>query len=404
VQARRSGSGQYDRFRNRLIFPIRDLSGRTIAFGGRALGDSEVKYINSPETPAYTKGEHLYGLDLAARAIRREDVVIVVEGYMDLAALVQAGFENVVASLGTAFTPAQARRLARYTERVVFSYDGDSAGAAATARSLDLLLEKGFNVRAVDLPSGVDPDDYIRQKGAKAYGQLLHDAPEYLEFLIRREARSRDLNRIEEKIAAVNAVLPHVSRLGSAIARNSWAGRLADALRIEDDLVLQELRTVTKAAQKAIRHRPGSSSRLPREAEARMVNLLLSSEQERGRWANELDPEDLTETAVAPIVDTILRLTREGGRVDHPAVLAALPNEAERDLLRRIAFRDEPEAGPTVEDCLWTCRRERLQRRGREVATEIDRLQKAAGSPKDPSLDERLAELQRLARQRDELQ
>jgi DNA primase len=404
VQDRRSGSGQYDRFRDRLIFPIRDLSGRAIAFGGRALGDAEAKYINSPETPTYTKGEHLYGLDLAAGAIRREKAAIVVEGYMDLAALLQAGFENVVASLGTAFTPAQARRLARYTERVVFSYDGDSAGAAATARSLDLLLEKGFDVRVVDLPSGVDPDDYIRQKGAKAYGKLLRDAPEYLEFLVRREAVSRDLSRVRDKIAAVNAVLPHVSKLGNAIERASWAGRLADALQIEDDLVLQELRAALKTAQQAIRHRPRPSSRPPREAEARMVNLLLRSEEERARWKDELDPEDLARTEVAPIIDTILRLAREGGQVDHPAVLTALAGEAERDLFMRITFRDEPEAGPTVEDCLWACRRERLQRRGKEVASEIGRLQKAAGSPGDSNLDERLAELQRLAKQRDALQ
>ena len=112
-----------------------------------------------------------------------------VEGYLDLAAVVQAGFENVVASLGTAFTPAQARRLARYTNRVVVSYDGDAAGAAATARSLDLLLERGFDVRVVDLPAGVDPDDFIRKEGAEAYGTLLREAPEYLEFLVRREAR-----------------------------------------------------------------------------------------------------------------------------------------------------------------------------------------------------------------------
>ena len=195
-----------------------------------------------------------------------------------------------------------------------------------------------------------------------------------------------------------------MAKLGNAIERASWAGRLADALRIEDELVLQELRAALTTAQKAIRHRPGPSSRPLREAEARMVNLLLRSEEERARWVTELDPEDLAETEVAPIVDTIFRLVREGGQVDHPTVLSALSDDAERDLLTRIAFRDEPETGPTVEDCLWACKRERLRRRGREVASEIDRLEKADGSPEDSSLDERLAELQRLARQRDALQ
>jgi DNA primase len=401
---RKSGQGEYDRFRNRLIFPIRDLSGRTVAFGGRTLGDAEPKYINSPETPTYTKGEHLYGLDLASRAIRREGFAIVVEGYLDLAALVQAGCENVVASLGTAFTAQQARRLARYAERVVISYDGDTAGAAATIRSLDLLLERGFDVRVVDLPAGVDPDDFIRENGAEAYAGLLRDAPEYLEFLIRREAGSRNLNQPDEKVAAVNAVLPHVSKLGSAIMRASWAGRLADALHLEDGLVMQELRTALKAAQTTIRHRP-RPARMPRDAEARLVNLLLQSDDERQRWAEELDGEELAETEVSRIVSVILRLAREGKPVDHPSVLSALDGDYDRELLTRIAFREEPHEGPSVEDCLWACRRERLERRGREVAREIGREQngRAPDSSSTSQVDERLAELQRLARQRDAL-
>lgn len=404
VASRKSGSGEYDRFRDRLMFPIHDLSGRTVAFGGRALGDDPAKYINSPETPTYTKGEHLYGLDLASRAIRREDYAIVVEGYLDLAAVVQAGFENVVASLGTAFTPAQAKRLARFTNRVVVSYDGDAAGAAATARSLDLLLDMKFDVRVVDLPAGVDPDDFIRKEGAEAYGTLLREAPEYLEFLVRREARSRDLDRIDEKTAAVNAVLPHICKLTNSIERASWVGRLADALHIEDGLVMQELSKALRAAQPAIRHRP-RQFREPRDAEARLVNLLLRSEEERQRCAEQLNAEDLQQTEVASIVDTILRLARDGQAVDHLRVQAALEDEADRELLTRIVFRDEPEKGPGVEDCLWTCRRERLERRGREVVKEIGMLQKDAEQPDATSqLDERLAEIQRLARQRDALQ
>jgi DNA primase len=239
VLLRKSGQGHYDRFRDRLIFPIRNLSGRTVAFGGRSLGDAEPKYINSPETPVYVKGNLLYGLDLSRKAIRREERAIVVEGYLDLAAVQQAGFENVVASLGTAFTQAQTRLLARYAGGVVVSYDGDSAGAAATVRSLDLLLEKGLDVRVVELPAGNDPDDFIKEHGAEAYGELLKDAPEYLRFLVRRELRTRNVDRIDEKIAAANAILPHVAKLGNAIERASWAGRLADALHIEDDVVLQ---------------------------------------------------------------------------------------------------------------------------------------------------------------------
>jgi len=400
---RKSGRGHYDRFRDRLIFPIRDIGGRTVAFGGRTLGDAEPKYINSPETPTYTKGNHLYGLDLAREAVRREGFAVVVEGYLDLAALVQAGFENVVASLGTAFTPTQARLLSRFTERIVVSYDGDTAGAAATARSLDMLLQSGFEVRVVDLPPGADPDDTIREHGAEAYGKLLREAPAYLDFLLGRELRARDISKTQEKIAAVNAVLPHIAKLDNAIERASWATRLADVLQIEDGLVLQELRTALKSAQTTIRQRP-RRPQTPREAEARLVSLLLRSEDERLRWVDEIDRQDLVGTQVGAIVETILRLTREGRAVDGPLVLSALQDEHDHELFTRIAFREDPEEGPGVEDCLCALKRDRLHREGKQRVRELVELQGAGESAADAAdVNERLLQLQQLARQRDEL-
>jgi len=401
---RKGGNGQYDRFRNRLIFPIRDVNGRIIAFGGRDLGDSEAKYINSPETPAYTKGEHLYGLDQAREAIRREGFVIIVEGYLDLAAVLRTGLQNVVASLGTAFTPAQARLLARYSQRVVMSYDGDAAGTKAARKSLDLLLEKGFEVRMVELPPGCDPDDCIRSEGADSYARRVREAPEYLEFVLHAEARSRNLDRIEEKVAAVNAVLPHLAKLSNAIERASWATRMADELRIEEGLVLQELRTALRSAESHIRQRP-DAPRMLRDVDARLVSQLLRSADERRRCAEQLDPKDIQRSPAAPIVDAILRLTREGVEVDYPAVLGALDGDpAAADLLTRIAFQDMPDEGPTVDDCLWTYRRENLNRRGHEAVRELGRLQK---QPKDSAasadVNQRLLQLQELARQRDAL-
>ncbi|MCP3982696.1 MAG: DNA primase [bacterium] len=404
ILSRKSGQGHYDRFRDRLIFPIRDIQGRTIAFGGRTLADDDAKYINSPETPAYTKGEHLYGLDQARESIRREGFAVVVEGYLDLAAVVGAGCENVVASLGTAFTPAQARLLARYTERVVVSYDGDSAGAKAAARSLDLLLHQGFDVRVVELPEGQDPDDFIRDAGAAAYGRCLREAPEYIEFLVHREVRSRDMSRADEKVAAVNAVLPHIAKLNNAIERASWATRLADALQIEDGLVMQELRNALRAAQTEIRQRPQSSIAVS-EAETRLVSLLLGSEQLRRRWADELDPQTLEGTRVRPIVLRILELTRDGKAVDAPLLMSELEDETDRQLLTQIAFEDQPEVGPNVEDCLWAFQREQMQRQERELLREISKTGRAGDVTGDADdVDKRLMQLQHLARQRDALQ
>ena len=396
---RKSGSGEYDRFRNRLIFPIRDVQGRTRAFGGRALGDDEPKYINSPETPAYKKGEHLYGLDLAKESIRREGFAIVVEGYLDLAAVMQAGFVNVVASLGTAFTEAQARLLARYCERVVFSYDGDTAGAAATVRSLDMLLSKGFDVRVVPLPAGTDPDDYIRDHGAQAYGDLLKEAPVYLEFLIRREARDRDLSRLDDKVAAVQAVLPHLARLSSVVERSSWTARLADALHIDEEWVLQELRGAVRTAKHSIRQRPPQSRPVP-EAEMRLVTCLLRA-AEQNQLPEDVDLTDLAGSRVEPIVRLIVERAFEGKTVDYPTILDALEDEADRTLLTGIAFREEPDDGPGVDDCLAALRRRRLAREEKQLAREIGDLQKGAVSTAE--IDKQLLRLQELARQRDSL-
>lgn len=402
---RQSGSGQYDRFRQRLMFPIRDIQGRVVAFGGRAIGDGEPKYINSPETPAYTKGHHLYGLDLAREAIRKAGHAIIVEGYLDLAALLQAGIEPVVASLGTAFTPQQARLLARYTERVVFSYDGDGAGAKATERSLDLLLNRGFDVRIVDLPQGEDPDDAIRNHGADAYRKLVDEAPPYLEFLIRREMRRRDLNRIDEKVAAVNAVLPHVAKLESAIERSEWVARMADALRVDSELVMQELRGAVREARPQIRQRPAEPVKAPLEAELRLVAVLLQSEDERQPWASgDLELTELDGTRVQPIVRAIVELARKRAQVDYPAVLEALDSDRDRDLLTQIAFRDEPEQGPNVQDCLSAFRRRNLTREGRQLRKQIGDRQQAGPADFPPAdVDRQLARLQELARQREAL-
>jgi DNA primase len=397
---RRSGSGQYDRFRNRLIFPIRDLGGRTVAFGGRALVEGEPKYINSPETPAYTKCEHLYGLDLAKEAIRREGFAIVVEGYLDLAALVQAGLHHVVASLGTAFTEAQARLLARFTTRVAFSYDGDAAGSAATARSLDLLLARGFEVRVVALDPGQDPDDFIGRHGGEAYATRVREAPDYLEFLIRREAASRDLGRPGEQAAAVAAVLPHLARLRTAVERSAWAARLADALRIEDQWVLQELRSAVREARTGIRQVPVRARRAgPRLAERQLVLRLLQSAEERERLAATPALEELEGLAVLPIVRAIVELGAAGKAVDFPIVLDALADDADRDLLTRIAFGEEPESGPSVDDCLAALRRQRLARDQRRACRELGDLQQSGARPDDTEL----MRLQELARQRDAL-
>lgn len=370
--ARKEGTGQYDRFRDRVIFPIRDLSGRTIAFGGRAMGDAEPKYLNSPETVTYVKGENLFGLDLAKDEIRRKGFAILVEGYLDLIVLHQEGFQNAVASLGTALTPAQVKLIARYTDRVVVSYDGDAAGLRATERSLELFLDRGFDVRVAAIPDGLDPDDFVRQRGADAYEAIVRDAPGYLDFVVQRELAGRELGRPEEQVAAINAILPKLARLESPVHRAAWAGRLADALRIDDDLVMQELRNALRTAKPGIRHRTGPQSAI-REAEARLVRLLIASGEARRRARSVLGPADLEGSRVAGIVRTILDLDERGQAVDGPRVVDALDRDEDRHLLTRIAFQDDlPEEPGEVDGYLEMLKHGRLKRESREVLRSLD--------------------------------
>ena len=391
---RKDGSGQYGRFRHRLIFPIRDVSGRVVAFGGRSLGDSEPKYLNSPETPAYVKGGHLYGLDVARDAIRREGFAILVEGYLDLIALHQAGFENAVASLGTALTTSQVKLLARYSERVVVSFDGDTAGVNAAARSLDLFLERGFDVRVAEIPLGNDPDDFVRNEGVAAYDAIVRQAPSYLDFLVHREVRGRDLSRPEEKVAAINAILPRLARLESAVLRSAWAGRLADALGIDDDLVMQELRGALRAAKPGIRHRVGADEST-KDVEASLVRLLLGSDEARRRAREVLGPSDLADTRVGTLVVTILDLDQKGLPVEGPLVVDALADEADRELLTRIAFRDEaPGGADEVDGCLVTLRKARLKKEHRAESRELDALSR-------DDQDRRLQKLMKLGHDMD---
>jgi DNA primase len=368
---RKDGNGHYDRFRHRVIFPIRDAQGRVVAFGGRALGDAEPKYLNSPETPTYVKGDHLYGLDVAKEAIRREGFAVLVEGYLDLIVLHQAGFENAVASLGTALTPAQVRLLSRFAERIVVSYDGDNAGRNAASKSIDLLLERSFEVRVAEIPGGRDPDDLIREDGAAAYEALLRGAAGFIEFLLRKEIEGRDLSRPGEKVAVINAVLPRLAHLPNAVERSAWAARLAEALALDDDLVLHELRTALKSAKPSIRQRAGADDPL-RDVEARLVAVLLASAEAREHARRILGEHQLEGSRVSGIVRTILGSEEPGGTLTAATFVDALADEEDRALLTRIAFRDEPPGGPeAVDGCLEMLNHARWRRESHDVARTV---------------------------------
>ncbi len=369
-----------DRFRNRLMIPIHRESGPVIAFGGRALEKDQVpKYLNSPETPLYTKGRVLYGLHLSKTAIRQKNFAVLVEGYFDLAQLWQAGIQNVVASSGTALTPAQGRLLRRATSKIILSFDPDAAGQGAAARSSEMLVAEGFQVNVALLPEGQDPDTFVRTEGAAGYAERLRGSQPYLDYLLDRAAAKHNVARADGRRAFLLEMLAVAATIPDAAARDQFADRLAHKARITEDVVRQEIR---KAAVRKTTELPAAvSQRTPlRPAESGLL-WYLARDPEAGLEALQmLDDEDFEGLASADV----LRMARElgeNGAAGLPKLLAERLSEQERALVARAA-----NAGAAVApagDCAQTLRRLRIDRERSEVQELIDKLQssgEAAGT------------------------
>src|SRR5579862_883732 len=289
----RDPSGRvYDRFRRRIMFPIANDAGKIIAFGGRALGDDLPKYLNSPETPIYTKSRVLYHLDRAKEAMRQGDAVVLVEGYMDTIAVARAGITNVVASCGTSLTETQVKLLTRFTRRVIVNYDPDTAGQAATERSLAILLEQNCDVRVLALPGGKDPDTFIRTEGAAAYRKLLESAPPYLDYLIDR-ARRLGVATAEQKLRAMNFLMPFVQRIPNALLRSEWASRIAQQLRVDEPVLRESLRRAAAERRNEVKTQPGLGGRAAKPAERRLVQMLMEPSDFRERLGEEIRQQQL---------------------------------------------------------------------------------------------------------------
>jgi DNA primase len=370
------GNRRFDRFRRRIIFPIANESGKVVAFGGRALGDDQPKYLNSPETPIYTKGRVLFHLDRAGSAIRKLDYAILVEGYMDCIAVASSGIENVVATCGTSLTEGQIRLLARYTRRAVVNYDPDSAGTAATQRSLDLLLEEGFEAKVLALSGGLDPDSFVRKLGAAAYREKLAAAPTYLDYLTERAASQNDMSRPEGKVAAANAVLPYLARVPNAMLRAELANRLAERLRLDSRLLLEELkRTSRTRGQVPSRGEPGSLHvEAPKTqatpAEKKLLRAFFDSDEMAGEFLARLVTSGACEGLAAEgIFRRLFELYTDGEKLEINHVEEWFDGPAQRLVYESVMESSETPSREVLSGCVLSLEkrrglreRERLQR------------------------------------------
>jgi DNA primase len=366
-----------DRFRNRLIIPICRDTGSVIAFGGRAVdADQQPKYLNSPETPIYSKGRTLYGLHLSKNAIRQRKFAILVEGYFDFAQVYQGGFEGVVASCGTALTPQQAQQLRRFTSKVVLSFDPDTAGQGAAAKSCEMLVAEGFAVNVALLPAGDDPDTFVRKHGHQGYAERLEHSTPYLEYLLDRAAANHNLNTDEGRVKFLGDMLPVGGRIPDAAMRDRFADRLAFKARVTDEVVRAEIRKAVVQRQPTFTKREVPSFGQVTKAEKGLIWLLIHQPEDAVAALATLDGPDFDGLSSRSVLDLARKLNEDKGF--SPSALLERLTTVDAQLVTAIASEGEAHVHD-AHDCARSIKRLRWERERAAIQREIDRVQEVGG-------------------------
>jgi DNA primase len=393
-----NGGRLFDRFRRRITFPIANESGKIVAFGCRALGDDQPKYLNSPETPIYSKSNVLYHLDRAKDALRRQDFAVLVEGYVDAIAVARAGISNVVASCGTSLAESQIKLLGRFTKRVIVNYDPDAAGQAAAERSISLLLEHDFEVKVLALPAigdkKADPDLYLREKGADAYIKALKDAPPYVDYLIAR-ARHMDLTTGEGKHRALNYLMPYVQKIPNRLLRSEWATRISQQLRIDEPVLRAALNKAAIERRSEVKVKPELVGKAGKPAERRLIRMLVESEEFKRELAQRLKQG---RQYVGLETERIFAALIVAGMADQPmppTEIAAMLEEHDRRVFFEILFEEAHQGSwEEAESCMEALQSRQVEQELAQVQREIEK------NPGGPALRDLLTRKQELLKRR----
>ncbi len=397
-------SAMYSKFRNRVLFPIANESGRVIAFTGRTLSSDEKagpKYLNSPETTIYSKSRVLFNLHLAKEWIRKE-YAILVEGQMDCISVYAAGFHNVIASSGTAFTQAQAGLLGRFSKNIIVNFDPDAAGAKATERTLALLVEEEFDIRVLTLEAGFDPDLFVRRKGKDAYAAALKHSQKYFDYLIERARAQFPVRSGEGKNKALNYLLPHIQRVPSRIVRDGLAEEIAQKLSIDSAVLRQELKHVV-ASRKSAAVKTSAESQVT-DAEKILIRALTSSQQfhseeyasDRSGVDDVFDPARQARYVLSAerlhvglgtesLIDALLNAAEGAELMELPIA------DEERNLLAAILMKDDEElTAERIEGAVKGLTRVQIRRRLQEIQTQLNSLRTADAGQVNALMDEKL--------------
>lgn len=412
----------YDRFRCRVMFPVCDRHGRPIAFGGRVLDNSQPKYLNSPETLIFNKGNNLYRLDLARAAFRKQGFAIIVEGYMDVIGLYEAGLDNVVASLGTALTENQARTLRRFTDEVVIAFDGDAAGEAATWRGLEVLRSQGLRVRVVEMPGGEDPDTFVRAYGRQAFDKLLAQAPGLTEFKLSTIIRRGDLSTVEGKVATTGRIMEVLAEIVSPVEKDGYLRWAANRLQIGEDILAAELSAYEAKAgiESRSRHRISTKSNnredgkdrakaSPRPTgrsqerpnlgsfrglsmiEANLLRLLLHDRHLISRVQDVLSPTDFRHPVAQKTMECLLACQKAGQLESGAAIFDFADDDSVRQLLTGLL--SSRTSLPPPQACMQYVRRLQIMQLKDDLKHLEDQIGKVEHRPLDNDLADQLDRL-----------
>ena len=353
---RDNAQGYYDRFRNRIMFPIFDTQANCRAFGARAMESAQsqekvtAKYINSPETTVYTKGHHLYGFHLAKQAIGQEDFVIIVEGYTDCIMPYQAGVANIVASLGTALTVDQIRLIRRYTKNVVMPFDMDPAGESAMLRSLDTLIEEGMSVKVAVLTEQHDPDSFICEHGVEAFRDRIRQAETLFDYKLGILMDRYDVKAIEGKARISGEMLQTIDKFNNAVLRAGYIKRLAGELLVSEQALNTELNKVRQMTGERKVFGKSSTPKTPvleqlRVVESDILRLLLEEESFIAATKKEINPSDFQDAKIREVISKIFDLCEEGKEINSAVLINSFDDQEMQNMIARLMANDEVTVG-----------------------------------------------------------
>lgn len=393
----------YDKFRNRVIFPIFNARDKVIGFGGRAIDDSTPKYLNSPESEIFKKKDNLYGLNLAKSAIRKQNMALVVEGYMDVVSLVEAGIEIAVASLGTALTPEQAKLLKRYADTVVLSYDSDRAGQAATLRGIDILRDAGLKVKVLQIEGGKDPDEYIRKFGKKAFEERMDQAVSFMEYKVKTIGARYDLSTTEGGIGFLEEISGELRKVRSPVEQDAYIKSVAEMTRISESAIRREVEQGgTKDPPPPPPPQPGESMEEPFRIDEKktpvlrlLVKLMITHpELILAIAGNDEVSEYFYGSGYEHIFEQLVMQSGESGELDLGALCDGL-REPEERLLRSIEAAEvlAGDEETVMKECFRKIRLDSLSKRQAEITKVLEILNEEEDAERIRALSRDLMEI-----------